>query len=225
MGCDFNLLIQVRYGDVWVNIVNFGTKTGCGGYPLCAAPVALAKEMGTRGTYHADEAEVLMVDEVLMAMGLEAKNEGKHVESRLAMYKIEYPGEGVPHYLYYSTEEFRDLIKRIPLLEHEGDQYTRLMDPIPKWMEMATTAYPEFKEVWMHEAPEHIERMTKSLCDRQTLLSETYKELLVKTLHGKIDLSEDLIRYIAGFASPRGSDVRLAWNDDEDHCHDISEYN
>ncbi len=74
----------------------------------------------------------------------------------------------------------------------------------------------------MSPEPDSIATVTKSLSDHQKLLAETYKDLVIKTLQGAFDLSEDLIRHIAGFASPRGSDVRLAWHDEEGYCQDIS---
>ena len=44
MGCDYEIEIHVLYGSVWVPILFFGTKTGCGGWPLCKA-VFKAKEV------------------------------------------------------------------------------------------------------------------------------------------------------------------------------------
>ena len=37
MGCDFTLRIEILVGGVWIPVLNFGTKTGCGGYPLAEA--------------------------------------------------------------------------------------------------------------------------------------------------------------------------------------------
>ena len=43
MGCDFEIEIHVLYGSVWVPILFFGTKTRCGGWPLCKAVFEVKK--------------------------------------------------------------------------------------------------------------------------------------------------------------------------------------
>lgn len=231
MGCEYELIIQVLYGNKWVNIVYFGTKTGCGGYPLCAAPVKLKQAKGIEGNYHADEPFALMQNEVLLAMGLEPKKNDGFLGGRIACTK-EYntheehepkEDENIP-YLYYSMDEFKQLIQKIPINPH-GDPfvYIGIMQPVPQWMEMAKTAYPHLEEIWMSDETKEQEKVISLLIEKQKLLAKTYSDDLVTNMkYNKFAISEDLIRYIAEFASPKGSDVRIAWNDIEGNCVDIS---
>ena len=51
MGCYFEIYIQALFGGCWVSIVNFGTKTSCGGFPLCAAARSYCKIANLKGEY------------------------------------------------------------------------------------------------------------------------------------------------------------------------------
>ncbi len=68
-------------------------------------------------------------------------------------------------YLLYSSDE---LIPKIPLLcdsYMDPQSYTKLMESIPKWMDMAKTACPDARQIWMSE--------------RETDIAETTRPLLV----------------------------------------------
>ena len=54
MGCDFTLWIQVLHNGRWVTIVEFGTKTRCGGFPICAAVRKFVQEGKATGRYKTD---------------------------------------------------------------------------------------------------------------------------------------------------------------------------
>ena len=53
MGCDYKIFLQVLYNGFWITIIDFGTKTGCGGWPLCKAYLDLAKDeqLNIKGDY------------------------------------------------------------------------------------------------------------------------------------------------------------------------------
>eukprot|EP01031_Cornospumella_fuschlensis_P041183 gene41183-50255_t len=51
MGCNFDIQIQALYGAIWVTIARFGTKTRCGGLPLCPPMRELARSRGIMGDY------------------------------------------------------------------------------------------------------------------------------------------------------------------------------
>ncbi len=54
MGCEFEINVQVLYGNCWVNILCFGTKTTCYGFPLSEAVGRFAKPTGLKCMYGAE---------------------------------------------------------------------------------------------------------------------------------------------------------------------------
>lgn len=143
MGCDFNLLIQVQYGSFWVTIVEFGTKTSCGGYPLCNAMREVAKSRGALGGYGLQFPTLSKnVDVVSYIISKIAKSkEDENIEKLSINSDIKEKEEGIKkiekvegdvegehgededdetcearyelEFLYYSKEQFQELIECI----------------------------------------------------------------------------------------------------------------
>lgn len=223
MGCSFYIYVQVRYGGIWVNIFDLGSSTPCGGYPLCAAPPALFLETGIDGTYCSDEPVADKDDEaqVHAAMGLGPKPKRKR-KRKGNRKKSENEDEDWTT-LYYSLDEFKELIKRIPRDPEDQDIYKQIMQPVPTWMKMALNCYPAFIGVFLAEIPDDIDDVMETISEHQQLLVDKYKEMLVKTMRGNPShIPDDLVRYIADFASPRGDDVRITWSDIEGNYRDLT---
>jgi len=55
MGCDFDLFVQACLRGQWHTWFHGCSKTGCGGFPICAAVRQLCKQQSNIGHCHADE--------------------------------------------------------------------------------------------------------------------------------------------------------------------------
>jgi hypothetical protein len=235
MGCDFEFIIQVLHGTTWVNVVRFGTKTSCGGFPLWNATCDLYKEKAIEGNFHAEEPIAFTINEALVAMGFAPIEVNTPMKCR-RVYFEQYHDEGEetsastnketsqykPSYLYYSIDDVKQLIPLIEPLRYDrlGEPlakpdfgYQLLLKTMPRWMDMAKVAFPDDEEIWMSEEPQWT---TECIVKQQETMRVKYTQLLIQTMPS--NLPKDLIRYIALFAIPYGSEVRLSWNDDEGRC-------
>jgi hypothetical protein len=131
--------------------------------------------------------------------------------------EAEYYAQKYRNFLFYSIEQFQELILCIEPLPNCEFNYSKLyidtMNPVPKWMEMAKSIWPMEKEIWMSSETEDIERTTEKLINSRRHLLDYWKV----ALHG-IDcwsrLPGELVEIIAEYSVPCTSDVRLAWWDD-----------
>lgn len=254
MGCDFDIRIQTLYGNTWVTIVWFGTKTRCGGYPLTEAPRKLYKEKLIHGDYHVNDPVINTVAGAYQVMGFGEKrkqdkpststpaakveeemevspNERKEESVNLVLGKENQGNEAEeedayqPAFLYYSLEQFQDLLHYIDPLKddrHNAYLYNRTMEPVPRWMEMAKTALPlEGGEIWMADDPEEIAETTEALKRKQKEVEELYTSMLLNLLEPWGRIPAHVLPIIASYARPKADDVRIAWADDEDQCNDL----
>jgi hypothetical protein len=253
MGCDFELQIQVFIGGKWVPVVFFGTKTGCGGFPLGNATRTLYKKKLFKGDYRRNDPVSFEYKKSLLQMGLcetekaeeggpkEIKNDvledivNENQKEKIQEEKAaeedyealsedeeeaEYYARKYRSFLFYSIEQFQELILCIEPLPNCEVNYSRLyidtMKPVPKWMEMAKSIWPMETEIWMGSDAEEIESTTEELTDAFKRLSAYWKT----TLHG-LDcwtrLPYELVEIIAEYSVPYASDVRLAWWSEEGH--------
>jgi hypothetical protein len=244
MGCDFDILIQVLHRSCWITIVNLGTKTSCGGFPLCNATRKLFQTKGFCGDYGAQfpildskiNAEDIILSqqlskktvevqieavETLSDETIEQKNEDANEEDEGEKEEEEEEEDRQNCFLYYSRDQFEELIKLIDPLENDAHNfrlYNKIMEPVPMWCEMALTALPYSDpsgwrgQIWMSPNKDQIDQTTSCLREKQKELLSLYKKSLSQTI-SKLPFELDDI--IAEYALPVGSDVRVAWCDDE----------
>eukprot|EP01042_Synura_sphagnicola_P005752 gene5752-7342_t len=127
-------------------------------------------------------------------------------------------------YLFYTAEEFEELIKCITaqeklVPEYANLVYSRLLTPVPMWCQMARSALPvNTEEIWMSEDKKEIDAVTNRLVAKQKQLSVLYRDEMVKTF---TNLPDELARLIAEFSGPVALDVRVAFNDDEEQSDEL----
>eukprot|EP01033_Poteriospumella_lacustris_P011828 gene11828-8426_t len=121
-------------------------------------------------------------------------------------------------FLFYTIEEFEELIKCITAQEklradYANLLYTRTMAPVPMWCEMARSALPVSVEaIWMPDDQAKIDDVTNRLVAKQKQLSALHRDAIVKTF---TNLPDELARVIAEFSVPVALDMRVAFKDDE----------
>jgi ribonuclease HII len=118
----------------------------------------------------------------------------------------------------------KELIQLVPPINHHKSPernytYTKSLEPLPLWMEMARKTYPNDRRIWMEDDQTSIEETTARIVQDQENMKIQYTQALMKTM--RTILPKDLIHLIALFAVPCGSEVRLSWNDDEEQCDDL----
>lgn len=244
MGCDFEILIQALHGSCWVTIVKFGTKTRCGGYPLCPAPRAILKAEQVRGN-HGTTHQVLLDEKVAKDLVLyqSASEEPGHVKLRITSEEIdaghevskqdgeneddcelsdeEYEREKwQKEFIFYSLDEFSRMLDYIqPISSDPADLYNQILAPVPKWCEMARSAFPlTCGEIWMSNLQENQTKTTNALRAAQETLLEEYTILLISCIPA---LPPEVVKLVAPYAVPQATDVRVAWRDDEGQSADI----
>eukprot|EP01033_Poteriospumella_lacustris_P014149 gene14149-10102_t len=128
-------------------------------------------------------------------------------------------------FLFYTAEEFEELIKCITAQEKlapeyaDGLLYTRRLTPVPMWCEMARSALPvSVEEIWMQSRQESIDDVTNRLVAKQKQLSALHRDEIVKTF---TNLPDELARLIAEFSVPVALDVRVAFKDDEGQSNEL----
>jgi hypothetical protein len=188
MGCNFELQIQVFFGGKWVPVVFFGTTTRCGGFPLGKATRTLYKTKLFKGDYHRNDPVSFEYKESLVQLGLCEEKKPEEVSSEeihddasetqkenIQEEKVvedgdevlseeedeaEYYAQKYRNFLFYSIEQFQELILCIEPLPNCEFNYSKLyidtMNPVPKWMEMAKSIWPMEKEIWMSSETEDI---------------------------------------------------------------------
>jgi len=243
MGCDFDIYIQVMYGNTWVTIVSFGTKTRCGGYPLTEATTRLYKKTLIHGDYHANDPVVHdeKSEAIKLILNHNEQQEDGHVAKKARRNEAdnkeeadEEAGEGDEDdeyeykselFLYYSREQFQKLLRYIdPMKEdrHNAYLYNKLMAPVPLWMDMAKSALPlKGGYIWMDHEETSIAETTKAVEEQQAGLVREYEALLVSVFEPWGRLPTHLIPIIASFARPQGQDVRIAWKDIEEQSKNL----
>lgn len=247
MGCDFELLIQALHGSSWVTIARFGTKTSCGGYPLCHATRDFLKAEGVRGHYGMQH-KVVFSAEVGTSYVLHqsepvfsSKSEGRlllvseEVDAGHEYVDKDYAEEdedlddegwekrkGERH--YKGAEGFSRLIgyikgaKPLSMWSDYPHTYCQIMAPVPKWCEMARSALPlEGGEIWMSDEAVDIEETTTALLTSQQTLLEQYADLLLTI----IPSWPELVKLVAPYAVPYAADVRVVWSDDEGQSEEL----
>eukprot|EP01039_Chlorochromonas_danica_P012000 gene12000-13620_t len=234
MGCDFKVLIQVLYGSHWLTILDFGTKTRCGGFPMCPATEELFKRkkiLANHGTqFKTISSKMDAASLILKGLVIEDVNRRETERERgWREYKEYQASEGrvveddlVPDeneaFLFYTVEEFKELIKCIAaeeklVPEYADLLYTRLLTPVPMWCQMARSALPvNIEQIWMSEDQEEIDDVTNRLVAKQKQLRALHRGEIVKTFS---NLPDELARLIAEFSGPVAMDVRVAFKDDE----------
>jgi hypothetical protein len=232
MGCDFIVLIQVLYGSHWLTILDFGTKTRCGGFPMCPATRELFKRkkiLANHGTQFKTISNTMDATSLILkglviedVNGEEMADDEEELEGSVDEYYPE-PDEN-EEFLFYTIEEFEELIKCITAQEklradYANLLYTRTMAPVPMWCEMARSALPvSVEEIWMPDDQEEIDDVTNRLVAKQKELSVLYRDMIVKTL---TNLPDELARLIAEFSVPVALDVRVAFKDDEGQSNEL----
>eukprot|EP01033_Poteriospumella_lacustris_P014150 gene14150-10103_t len=128
-------------------------------------------------------------------------------------------------FLFYTVEEFEELIKCITAQEKLAPEYadgllhTRRLTPVPMWCEMARSALPvSVEEIWMQSRQESIDDVTNRLVAKQKQLSALHRDEIVKTF---TNLPDELARLIAEFSVPVALDVRVAFKDDEGQSNEL----
>eukprot|EP01037_Dinobryon_pediforme_P026246 gene26246-28699_t len=235
------VLIQVLYGSHWLTILDFGTKTRCGGFPMCPATEELFKRkkiLANHGTQFKtisikmDAASLilkgLVIEDVAREETASERRWREYKESEAILGGVveddPEPDEN-EEYLFYTAEEFEELIKCITAQEklkaHYADRlpYTRRMTPVPMWCEMARSALPvNTEEIWMSEDQEEIDDVTNRLVVKQKELRALYRDVIVKTF---TNIPDELARLIAEFSGPVALDVRVAFKDDEEQSNEL----
>jgi hypothetical protein len=245
MGCDFEINIQVRYGSKWIKVLYFGTKTRCGGFPLCAATKKLYKRNSIKGDYHRydDVSKNSNINEIFSMLG-DKNNRNKVKDESIGKMKASEVQEdenteivdeddaeieemeeeeeirGKEVYLYYSVEQFRLLISHIENDMEAGDMYKQMMVPIPHWMTAALTAAPICEEFWMESDSTFINDVTIKIEAAQVELRDAYRQIIEEVLSNK-NIPLPIVNMIADYSLPVGEDVRLAWHDDEDQTKEV----
>jgi hypothetical protein len=226
MGCDFELQIQVFFQDRWIPVVFFGTKTRCGGFPLGTATRMLYKQKGIKGDYHRNDQVAYTYEDTMKHLGFppDARpptkqfyfydTEGNLIEDQ---EDPEYNAKKYKSFLFYSRDQFQQLIRCIqPLPGHKppySELYINLMKPVLAWMSISKSVWPMQDEIWMSDEKSEIEKTTQALLIAQKRKIDHYKFLFLCFRF----LPRELIQIILEFAFPCGSDVRVAWWDDEGH--------
>eukprot|EP01033_Poteriospumella_lacustris_P011829 gene11829-8427_t len=126
-------------------------------------------------------------------------------------------------YLFYTAEEFEELVKCITAQEKLVPEYrllyTRLLTPVPMWCQMARSALPvNTEEIWMSEDQEEIDDVTNRLVAKQKQLRALYGDQIVKAF---TNLPDEVARVIAEFSVPVALDVRVAFKDDEGQSNEL----
>eukprot|EP01040_Poterioochromonas_malhamensis_P017575 gene17575-20241_t len=122
-------------------------------------------------------------------------------------------------FLFYTVEEFEQLIKFIAAQEELKEEYAdrltyaRRLTPVPMWCEMARSALPvNTEEIWLSKDQAKIDDVTNRLVAKQKQLRALYRNMIVKTF---TNLPDELARAIAEFSGPVALNVRVAFKDDE----------
>jgi hypothetical protein len=212
MSCDFELQIEVFFHDQWIPVVVFGTKTRVDGFPLAAATNILRNQKEITGDYRWKELWDFEYGRYMKHLGLPAdpKPKGRRQNNW-------YPEEFIAQWkcsLFYSQEQFEQLINCLCECKNPyAERYKILLKPVPKWMQMAKSAWPTLKVISMTEQEAGIQQITEILAQAQKKKRDHYNYLFLCFRF----LPRELVRVIVKFAFPCGSDVRIAWSDNEGH--------
>lgn len=240
MGCDFDVRIEVLYGSVWVPIIFFGTKTRCGGYPLCAAVYRLGESRGVDGNHGRHKEPLSSGRNPLPAIIFYKSNQKAKsaIEPPIApaakRAKVEEPADDDEdsawenQFVYYSMEELSLFISEVRNIESRGEAaeifecnrmlYTRLHEPVLKiWCKMALTAAPLSKEYWMSDSPEYIDKINKKLRSAQDALAAVHKSFM-KQFKEQFPLPGHLYDIVVQWCVPVGADIRFGIRDCEGQC-------
>ncbi len=250
MGCDFELLIQVRYGSNWLTVAPLGLKTRCGGYPLCNAARELFNKKKIIGNYGTNfktisnkvDAAVLIKTGVIVE---DINLKETYLEGLMREYKEREALKGKTveddpeqdeneHFLFYSKDDFAvfvtclaDLINTEPrhafsfLLTQTIPIYVELLTPVPQWIEMARSAMPLGREtIWLSTDCDGVYGE-----DITAELVDKQKQLVDLYLDVLTEtlhaLPSEIIKLIAELAGPPKLDVRVAFKDDEGQSCDL----
>ena len=201
MGCDFHIQVQVLYGSTWVTIIEFETKSRCGGWPLTAAIHKVKGDHGVDGnhgrhqkslffhSYHADKEHRSRIDKIRF----HASNKNPTVELPAKRTKIEDEDEDYWSWekrcgVYYSRQEFllytssvRELESRMLRTvdpEYNGGimLYTLCLEPVATWCELALAAGPTraLSDIWMGHEKKFIDKVTEDLRKAQVALCKAH---------------------------------------------------
>jgi hypothetical protein len=129
----------------------------------------------------------------------------------------EYKARKHNAFLFYSVEQFQQLIRCIqPLPGYEppySELYINLMKPVLECLSISRSLWPLQNQIWLKKEEAEIEKTTQDFHQAQKRKIDHYKFLF---LYFRF-LPRELIQIIVEFAFPCGSDVRVAWWDDEGH--------
>jgi hypothetical protein len=244
MGCDFKFIIQVLYGDKWINVVHLKTFTTFRGVlPLGQAPYRFYKEKLVKGDFHRHEtvacgkgdfATKLIIQKSLCGSPIELAS-GKTCEKgetnkKKGFEDDEYDDDEDDEddeekkYLFYSQEHFESLLTYIPLHQPgENDYYRCLIKPITNWMVLAKSALPVIGYIWLG-CENDLQKSTLKIQNKREELKKEYQQMLSELDYWPVTLPREVLDQVGEYAVPVGSNVRLAWWDDKGYTEYLVDY-
>lgn len=123
---------------------------------------------------------------------------------------------GDASYMFYSKEQFRSFVRsckqNLPA-RCPPDFYSTLLTPMLDWCDMALSAAPYHKEIWIEPEPDEVQQVVRKLQQAQEDLATAHRNHIDELLGDRCPIV--VIDQVAPFCSPRGSDVRVAVRDCE----------